>query len=695
MKKPELYHQSDTEKVMWHDKVHKDILLMEAVFSDETDNFRIPQEPNETEPIHISIRTGLDNVEEVYLCFDEAKIIMTKSNTKGLFDFYRATLPPGQETIDYYFELIKNNKTYYYTKKGFLEGPERDALFSVIRNFETPDWAKGAVIYQIFVDRFYNGDRHNDVKTNEYKYLGKPVQAISDWYQPPEQEDIRNFYGGDLQGVLEKLDYIQDLGIEAIYFNPLFVSPSNHKYDTQDYDYIDPHIGVILEDGGEPIEFEQADNCHASMYIQRTTDQKNLEASNAFFATFVEEAHKRGIRVILDGVFNHCGGFHKWLDREGIYDASGRYPAGAFLEKESKYHNYFRWKEDGTYEGWWGFANHPKLNFEESEELCQYILEVGKKWVSPPFCADGWRLDVAADLGYSREFNHSFWKRFREAVKQANPDAIILAEHYGDAAPWLQGDQWDTIMNYDAFMEPISWFLTGMEKHSEEFQGGLLNNGRAFVSVMEHQMAQLSIQSLQTSMNELSNHDHSRFLTRTNQTVGRIQSRGHEGAEQGTNKGVMKLGVLIQMTWPGCPTIYYGDEVGLKGWTDPDNRRTYPWGREDRELLAFHKEGIRIHKTYIALKTGSLVFLDTDYGVLSYGRFYKEEKLVILLNNTEVTKQLEIPVWQVGIMPNGILATLLTSDEQNFSTKMTSYSVRDGKLAITMGPFSGMILKEV
>ena len=276
-----------------------------------------------------------------------------------------------------------------------------------------------------------------------------------------------------------------------------------------------------------------------------------------------------------------------------------------------------------------------------------------------------------------------------------NADAIILAEHYGDASSWLQGNQWDTIMNYDAFMEPVSWFLTGMEKHSEDFQKGMLNNAAAFVSSMEHQMAQLSIQALQTSMNELSNHDHSRFLTRTNQTVGRLHTRGHEGADQGINKGVMKEGVLIQMTWPGAPTVYYGDEAGLTGWTDPDNRRTYPWGREDRELLEFHKEAIRVHKTYIALKTGSLVFLYADYGVLSYGRFYKEEKLVIILNNTDERKQLEIPVWQTGAALDGTMVTLLLSDEKGFSTKLISYPLKDGKLAITMEPFGGVILKEV
>ena len=338
--------------------------------------------------------------------------------------------------------------------------------------------------------------------------------------------------------------------------------------------------------------------------------------------------------------------------------------------------------------------NHPKLNFE-SPELFQYIMGIAQKWVSPPFNADGWRLDVAADLGINPNFNHYFWKKFREAVKKANPNAIILAEHYGDASSWLQGDQWDTIMNYDAFMEPVSWFLTGMEKHSEDFRKDLLNNSISFKNTMLYQMAKLSKQSIQISMNELSNHDHSRFLTRTNKTVGRLHTLGHDAANQGINKGVMKEAVVMQMTWPGAPTVYYGDEAGVAGWTDPDNRRTYPWGNEDIDLLEFHKAAIKIHKQYSALKTGSLIFLYTGYGLLSYGRFDKKNKIVVALNNTEQEKQIEIPVWQMGISTYGEMQAILTSTEIGFSVNVISYKVKRGKLILSLKPYSSVILKEV
>ena len=281
--------------------------------------------------------------------------------------------------------------------------------------------------------------------------------------------DVRNFYGGDLEGVRQKLDYLQDLGVEAIYLNPIFVSPSNHKYDSQDYDHIDPHLGRIVKDGGDTLMWEDRNNSNATSYIIRTTAPENLEASDKLLEELCEEIHSRGMKIILDGVFNHCGSFNKWLDRERIYEGQKGYEVGAYVSRESPYHSFFKfnnehaWPYNEFYDGWWGHETLPKLNYEESPELFDYIMRIGKKWVSPPYNVDGWRLDVAADLGHSLEYNHYFWREFRKAVKEANPQAIILAEHYGEAGEWLLGDQWDTVMNYDAFMEPVSWFLTGME----------------------------------------------------------------------------------------------------------------------------------------------------------------------------------------------------------------------------------------
>ena len=173
---------------------------------------------------------------------------------------------------------------------------------------------------------------------------------------------------------------------------------------------------------------------------------------------------------------------------------------------------------------------------------------------------------------------------------------------------WLQGDEWDTVMNYDAFMEPVSWFLTGMEKHSDEFNQGLLGNSESFIGAMKYHMPAFYAPSLYTAMNELDNHDHSRFLTRTNHRVGRVANVGPYAAAENTNKAVLREAVVIQMTWPGAPTLYYGDEAGQVGFTDPDNRRTYPWGQEDQELIRFYKEIIAVHRRFPVLAMGSLKF---------------------------------------------------------------------------------------
>ena len=320
-------------------------------------------------------------------------------------------------------------------------------------------------------------------------------------------------------------------------------------------------------------------------------------------------------------------------------------------------------------------------------------MRIGEKWVSPPYNCDGWRLDVAADLGYTEEFNHKFWRDFRKRVKKANPDAIILAEHYGDAKSWLLGDQWDTVMNYDAFMEPITWFLTGVEKHSDEFRGDLLGNPDAFTGSLRHHMSRFNQNSLEIAMNELSNHDHSRFLTRTNRRVGRIHTMGPQAANENINKGVFREAVVFQMTWPGAPTIYYGDEAGLCGWTDPDNRRTYPWGREDMELIQFHKDIIRIHKEHEALMKGSVMFLHGAYKLISYGRFTDKQAVIVIMNNDYEDRDLSIHVSRLGIPDRSRLTRLMLTNEEGYKLEKEEYVVKNNTFTIKVPKISSLILK--
>ena len=675
----------------------------QALFCDGTARYVCPLEPEVGETVTLKFRAAKEDNIQIRLAINNELYTMESERTYGAFTYYRAEWKLKDGMTSYYFEIQDGEEVWYYNRSGLTDGRIPYYDFRLAPGFSTPDWAKGAVIYQIYTDRFYNGDPENDVETREYFYIGDYSSKVTDWNKYPAAMGVREFYGGDLQGVIDKLDYLQDLGVEVLYFNPLFVSPSNHKYDIQDYDYIDPHFGKIVEDGGELLSPGEKSNKKATKYQKRTTSFANLEASNELFIKLVEELHRRGMKIILDGVFNHCGSFNKWMDRECIYERQKGYAPGAYISRESPYHDYFRffsdeekdWPYNGKYDGWWGHDTLPKLNYEESVKLENYILNMGRKWVSPPYNVDGWRLDVAADLGRSNEYNHQFWKKFREVVKNANPDAIILAEHYGDPREWLGGDEWDTVMNYDAFMEPITWFLTGMEKHSDEMREELRGNADNFTRAMTYHMANMMVPSLLTSMNELSNHDHSRFLTRTNHMVGRVAELGPEAANEFVNPAVMREAVAFQMTWIGAPTVYYGDEAGVCGFTDPDNRRTYPWGHEDQQMLGFHKEMIRIHKEHEALRTGAVVMLHCEKNILAYGRFTEEEQIIVILNNRSELAEVTVPVWKAEVPVKTNMRRLMYSYKDGYTTEYEKYLIRDGELVVNMGAYSALVVETI
>ena len=666
---------------------------IEGIFSDETIEYVSMQSLKNRQNIRIQIRIFKDDKPDIILVDhrDGSEVVMSKLRSSEHFDFYYADLE-DRDYLKYYFKIIDGKNTLFFTRFGITDYLKEDALFEYNKNFTLPEWAKGALMYQIFIDRFNRGDETNDVVDDEYIYIGLPVKHKENWNEYPSNFDVGYFYGGDLAGVLQKLDYLRDFGVEVIYFNPLFVSPSNHKYDTQDYDYIDPHIGVIVEDADGVLGEYDTDNKNAVKYVKRVTSKKNLEASNELFIRLVEEAHKRNIKVIIDGVFNHCGSFNKWMDKEGIYKrADDKYPIGAYWSKESEFRPYFNFIGD-EYDGWWGHDTLPKLYYENSKKLVDEVLNIAKKWVSPPFNVDGWRLDVAADLGYSHEFNHIFWSMFREAVKSANNDAVILAEHYGDPSFWLDGKCWDGVMNYDGFMEPVSWFLTGLEKHSDREDMNLKGNADAFFLMLKNALGKMPYDSILVSMIQLSNHDHSRFLTRTNGIVGRINSHKSEDAKSGVKLEVMRQAIMMQITLPGAPTVYYGDEVGVCGFTDPDSRRTYPWGNENLELLEYHRYMNKWHRIRKELKTGSLIRLISTGGVVCYARVLKDNISVVIINAGEYTVKTDIPLYLTGMRDNAVISRVIYTNKVGYNVGRVTYINDNGYLNFEIEPHSGYLL---
>jgi len=526
-------------------------------------------------------------------------------------------------------------------------------------NSTVPFWANGAVIYQIFPDRFASGTTENDVTDDAYAYgteydVPIPIRKAA-WDSPIQDPDVGRFYGGDLPGILEKLPHLKQLGVEVLYLTPVFAGLSNHKYDCMDYEQVDAHLT-----GTAP------------------------EEANAYFASFVETLHQNGIRVILDGVFNHCSSSHRFFQ-------------SALKEENSPYRSWFRFDKDGEPEYWWDVKTLPKFNYEGSKDLEDYMMGIAAKWVSSPYNCDGWRLDVAADLGHSPAYNHHFWKRFRETVRKANPQALVLAEQYEDPTCWIREGEWDTVMNYRGFMDPVSYYLTGMEKHSDRREEGTEGNVPTFWESMKNAYAELGSSAVFAAMNELDNHDHSRMVTRTNKKAGRIRTLGIEAAGEGVNLGLYRASAVMLMTLPGAPTLYYGDETALPGWTDPDSRRPYPWGKEDREMVSFFRALSALHKAD-ALRYGSLEIPqertseatpENGKGTLMYLRRLENEAYLVLINPTGNMVK-ETVVLGENVKANRILYT--TEQTVSFGCKPEKQLLQ-GKMTSHIKPYGAKIYR--
>ena len=245
----------------------KTALNFQALFADGTEVYRKPAEPSVGDSLTLRFRTQVDNVDRVYLVFNGERYRMTVDESDRLFDYYSYTIPKVEETVDYYYEILAGNITCYYNKLGSQKILNPDYNFQIMPGYKVPGWARGAVFYQIYVDRFFNGDTSNDVLDNEYCYINEGTVRVTDWEKYPDNMDVRCFYGGDLQGVIDKLDYLKDLGVDVLYLNPIFVSPSNHKYDIQDYDYVDPHFGKIVSDRGGCLKDGSKINKESTRYI--------------------------------------------------------------------------------------------------------------------------------------------------------------------------------------------------------------------------------------------------------------------------------------------------------------------------------------------------------------------------------------------------------------------------------------------
>ena len=609
------------------------------IFSDESKDYLLPL--NEAGSFCFRLRMDDCDAQVNLICRggDPEAIPMEPAEKRGRLRYYRTSLKGVTSNLFYYYE-VKAEKTWYLGRFCCTEDAAAVQPFAILPDLKVPEWAKGQIFYQIFPDRFCNGCPENDLKDGEYKYPGVgPVEQVKDWSASPAPLDVARFYGGDLQGIAQKLPYLKALGVDCLYLNPIFVSPSNHKYDTADYRHIDPH----LSDPKDP---------------------------DGYFASFVELLHQNGIRLILDGVFNHCSIDHPWA-------------------KDPKKADYFVYDEEGEFQTWWNIPTLPKLNYEGGNRLWKEILAIAKKWVLPPYNADGWRLDVAPELADTLPTNHRFWETFRKTVREAKPDALVFAEAYQDAEDWLVDGEWDTIMNYEAFMDPVTWFFTGVEKHSDSAEPGLKGDAEALYWSLCEKSSRLPYDSLLAAMNSLDNHDHSRFVTRIGGHVGRITCENAEEMAECTDLGILRMAVCFQYTWPGAPCIYYGDETGLPGFTDPDNRRTFPWGKENWELIEFYRQAAALHKRFACLRTGSVHLLKFDSGVVAFARTLGSETVLTVINMGERT-DCELDMTGLGI-EKGAATREFATDGTGYTIGHVTAPIHDGKLQLDLQEKSALV----
>lgn len=656
-------------------------------------------------------RSDLYNMEKVStITVDEEEV-----------DIWEATFTPDEIGVyGYKFIAGDGDTAKYYVEDGY-EGKtgtvgDKNGLFFQLtvydKDYQTPDWMKEAVVYQIFPDRFNNGDTSNDdTKTNARGE--EPIEVPESWNSLPDNprlgeknmSDIdgaysgdgiwsNDFFGGDIKGIQEKLDYLQGLGVNTLYLNPISMAASNHKYDATDYKSLDPMFGTEEE-----------------------------------FKSFTKELKSRGMHLIVDGVFNHVGDDSIYFDRYGKYDTVGAYEyweyvydtmnneglteedamtkaedyfvkSGQRFSKE-KWHLWFNIKNSkvdvGTtnerydYQGWWGYDSLPEfksltkdeaielgLASESDEfvnkssewnnkELVDYIYKdedsVAKQWVD--WGADGWRLDVA------NEVDTVFWNDFREVMKEHNEDTLILGEIWDDASKYFVGDQYDSVMNYRIRAALIDYLKNGNATR--------LND--TLMAVYEDYPEE----AFYALMNLMGSHDVARAIYVLGGGVDSDERAEFSNYDKALGKQRLKLAALFEFGYAGAPTIYYGDEAGVTGSKDPDCRRTYPWGSEDESLVSFYEAIGSVRENNKELFSyGDLKTLYTgNEGVYVYGRSYEDSHAIVAINPTNTDAKVTIDLKE--FTGNGTKFV----DGLDSSYKLT---VKDGKAEITIPAMTGRMM---
>ncbi len=538
--------------------------------------------------------------------FKERYISLEFQDASGDEDIYSCVFTPNNKGLHhYYFTCVLDGRRRYIKRHGaslgVFEGEDMFQLTVFDENMFTPAFIRGGIMYQIFPDRFAkSGQKHEDVPSDRIlrdDWYGTP------YYKPDERGVVRNndYFGGDLRGIIEKLPYIKDLGVTILYLNPIFEAHENHRYNTANYEKIDPLLGT-------------------------EEDFKELCA----------KAKEMGIDIIIDGVFSHTGADSVYFNKYGRYGEK----TGAYRDKNSPYFPWYSFTGyPDKYDSWWGIITLPNVN-ENNESYTEYICGDGgiaQKWIEAG--ARGWRLDVADELP------DAFLDNLNKAVKKMGDDKIIYGEVWEDASNkesygvrrrYLIGGQLDSVMNY-----PFKEAILNYVRYADP---------KAFVDSVMTILDHYPKPAVDMLMNFLSTHDTERALTRLGgEDVGWHDKdwqseRWLDGRQYMFGIALMKCAMVLQFFLPGIPSIYYGDEAGMEGYRDPFNRRCYPWGRENLGLIEFTKQLAKVRKGTRAFEQGEMKFLEVDDNVCVFARYDKitRDAAIIYLNKSTKGRSFEV-----------------------------------------------------
>ncbi len=661
-----------------------------GLFSDQGPQYMTPQEPTSSQPVTVTLRTTHNNLTSANVVVYDLTtgsttyipMVNEGSDVNGVYDFWQAEIPPTGDPYYYYFQANDNSSTAYYNGYGpSSTAPGTTATsgdFWVVPGFTTPSWAQTGVMYQIFVDRFYNGNTTNDVTNGAYSWYGNPTVQLS-WGQDPELGNMGGtdqvaFAGGDLEGVDQKLPYItQSLGANILYLNPIFTANTNHKYDTQNYYQVDPHFG-----GNTALE-------------QLITDVHNS----------TDPAGQSG-KIVLDGVFNHTGASNAWFQSAQASQSSQYYPYYTFTSWPNQYATFA------------GVSNLPKLNYGSSA-LQSQIENVAQTYLQSPYGIDGWRLDAPGHVGangydpeangnYNDPTNHQWWTTFRTAVKSVNPNAFIFGEWFEGSQPyeWLNGTQWDSSVNYNGFLQPASEWITG-------YDDGFNANSISTTSLdtwLHDTLVQAPRPAQLVQVNELSTQDVPRFGERSASTINYKTYTTPSGSTftepYGGTPNYWKdyLGAFLQFTYVGLPTIYYGDEYGMMGGgtNDAGKRWTFDWSQVangGNSVFQLYQQLVRMREKNSALQDGSFMTLvaDNNTNVYSYARVDANQRFIVVLNNSNSTQTETIPAYEAGAAYGSTLTNV--TPLVNGVTEPSSYTVdTNGNISVTSDGHYATILEQ-